>query len=114
MMAVSSDVSGSVSEWLDPAQRLALKVLPVFTSLMVNTAPRGMVLLPQSNQSRDSVAGTAEEAEPLKYLTPFGYADGASVMGDEKLQIGYLATGAVMAAVGVALAYWKYTRKDIQ
>ncbi len=60
------------------------------------------------------LSNLTEDAKPLKYLTPFGYADGASVMGDEKLQIGYLATGAVMAAVGVALAYWKYTRKDIQ
>ena len=51
-IAVSSEVRGSVSMWLEPDQRTASKVLPVLTSLMVNLAFLGITLVTlSSNQS---------------------------------------------------------------
>lgn len=59
------------------------------------------------------IANMTKSAEPLKYLTPFAYTDGAYVSEHGALQAEYLAVGAVLAALGVALAFWRYQRKDI-
>ena len=59
------------------------------------------------------VANLTEQAEFLKYLTPFGYADGAYVMKHAALQGKYLAVGGVMTLVGLLIAYGVYTKKDI-
>ena len=59
------------------------------------------------------VANLTEQAEFLKYLTPFGYADGAYVLKQESLQAEYLAVGGVMALAGLLTAYAVYTKKDI-
>lgn len=59
------------------------------------------------------VSNLTEDAEFLKYVTPFGYTDGAAIIADGAIKCEYLAVGAVFAAVGVALAFWKYGKKDI-
>ncbi len=59
------------------------------------------------------ISNMTKSAEPLKYLTPFSYTDGAYVAEHGSLQIEYLAVGAVLSALGVALAFWQYRRKDI-
>jgi ABC-2 type transport system permease protein len=59
------------------------------------------------------LANLTEDLKFLKYITPFGYADGAYIIPEKALEIKYLAVGIVIAAVGIAAAYWKYTRKDI-
>ncbi len=58
------------------------------------------------------VANLTEKAEWLKYVTPFGYADGAQIMTDG-LDAGMLAAGMAYAALGIAAAYIWYLRKDI-
>ncbi len=60
------------------------------------------------------VANISESAEFLKYITPFGYAEGADILDKISLDIGKLMLGMAFTVIGIALAYWKYTRKDIQ
>ena len=59
------------------------------------------------------IANITESASFLKDLTPFGYCDGAEIASSGSLDFKRLAIGAVFFAVGVAAAYWNYTRKDI-
>ncbi len=59
------------------------------------------------------IANITESASFLKDLTPFGYCDGAEIASSGSLDLKRLAVGAIFFAVGVAAAYWNYTRKDI-
>ena len=59
------------------------------------------------------IANITESASFLKDLTPFGYCDGAEIASSGSLDFKRLAIGAAFFAVGVAAAYWNYTRKDI-
>ena len=59
------------------------------------------------------LANLTEELEFLKYISPFGYADGAHIIPEGSLEIKYLAVGIVISAIGIFAAYWKYTKKDI-
>lgn len=59
------------------------------------------------------IANISEKAEFLKYITPFGYADGADIVADVTLDGGLVAFGMLFGALGIAAAYWKYCRKDI-
>ena len=59
------------------------------------------------------VANITEAAEFLKYITPFGYCEGADILADGCLDGGLLAFGLTLGAAGIAAAYLKYCRKDI-
>lgn len=59
------------------------------------------------------LANLSEELEFLKFITPFGYTDGAYIIPEKAWELPYLATGLAFAALGIAVAYWQYTRKDI-
>jgi len=59
------------------------------------------------------VANLTEEAEVLKYVTPFGYTDSAYIINEHALKGEYLAVGAVLTVIGISAAYWKYRKKDI-
>ena len=61
----------------------------------------------------DLIANLAEKAEWLHYVTPFGYTSGGSIL-NEGLNWPLIALGMLYAAVGVALAYGWYLRKDIR
>ena len=60
------------------------------------------------------IANLTDKAEFLKYITPFGYADGATVLSRVSLDGVRIAVGMAFAAAGIVLAYWKYNRKDIR
>lgn len=60
------------------------------------------------------VANISESAEFLKYITPFGYAEGADIVADVSLDMNKVLIGMCFCVIGVAAAYWKYCRKDIQ
>ena len=60
------------------------------------------------------IANISKSARFIKYLTPFGYCDGADICTAGKLNAGMIAIGAAVCAAGIAAAYWKYCRKDIQ
>lgn len=59
-------------------------------------------------------ANISKSAEFLKYITPFGYAEGADILANNSLDVKMLLPGILYAAVGIGAAYWKYCRKDIQ
>ena len=60
------------------------------------------------------IANIADSAEFLKYITPFGYCEGADIVSNGSLDWTMTAVGAVMGAVGIIAAYLKYTKKDIR
>ncbi|MBR3811579.1 MAG: ABC transporter permease subunit [Agathobacter sp.] len=59
------------------------------------------------------IANMTESAEVLKYITPFAYCDGADIVENGTLDITLVAIGMSLATCGVAIAYAKYTKKDI-
>lgn len=59
------------------------------------------------------VANITESAEFLKYITPFGYCEGADIVADGCLDGGLVVVGLVFGAIGIAVAYQQYCRKDI-
>lgn len=59
------------------------------------------------------IANLTEDAEFLKFITPFSYTDGADIISSGALKGGYLAVGAAFAVIGVVLAFVKYNKKDI-
>ena len=59
------------------------------------------------------VANISEQAEFLKYITPFGYADGADIVSDLCLSWEKVAAGMCLGVLGILCAYVKYCRKDI-
>ena len=60
------------------------------------------------------IANLTDKADVLKFFTPFGYADGAEILSRSAIHGPRLLVGMAFAAAGVALAYWKYCRKDIR
>ena len=59
------------------------------------------------------VANIADKAEFLKYITPFGYTEGADIVSSGSLNTAMVLAGMVYAVIGIAAAYLKYSRKDI-
>lgn len=59
------------------------------------------------------VANITESAEFLEYITPFGYTDGADIVADGCLDGIKITIGLLIGALGVVLAYLKYSKKDI-
>lgn len=60
------------------------------------------------------VANITESAKDLKYLTPFGFAEGADIITNVDLEWKMVAVNIVFAIIGVGVAYWKYNKKDIR
>ena len=60
------------------------------------------------------ISNMTESAKFLKYITPFGYCDGADIIVGGKLDAGLITTGMLFACIGVTAAYWRYNRKDIR
>ena len=59
------------------------------------------------------IANIAPSVEFLKYITPYAFCDGASIVGEGKLDMIKVGIGLVLGALGIAAAYWKYENKDI-
>jgi len=60
------------------------------------------------------VANISESADFLKYITPFGYAEGADIVANVALDGKMIGIGMIVAVLGIFAAYMKYTKKDIQ
>ena len=60
------------------------------------------------------IANISESAEFLKFVTPFGYAEGSDIITNVSLDAGLLVLGVIYGAAGIAAAYLKYCRKDIE
>ena len=59
------------------------------------------------------VANIADVADFLKYITPFGYCEGADIVSNGSLDGTLVAIGAVIGIAGIIIAFVKYTKKDI-
>lgn len=59
------------------------------------------------------ISNMTDHAGFLKYITPFGYCDGADLLAGGGLNAGYAAVGILLACIGAASAYWRYRKKDI-
>lgn len=59
------------------------------------------------------IANIADVAEFLKYITPFGYCEGADIVTNGRLDSIMIAVGTVIGIGGVMIAYLKYMKKDI-
>ena len=59
------------------------------------------------------VANITESAEFLRYITPFGYANGTEIVTEVTLDAKLIFIGMVYAIAGIVVAYWKYSKKDI-
>lgn len=59
------------------------------------------------------IANIADAAEFLKYITPFGYCEGADIVSNGSLDITLVAIGLAIGIIGIIIAYLKYTKKDI-
>ncbi len=60
------------------------------------------------------IANITETAKFLKYITPFGYCDGADIIENGSLNGTMLAVGMIFFIIGIAAAYLKYIKKDIR
>lgn len=59
------------------------------------------------------LSNLTEEAEFLKYLTPFAFANGSDIIADHALKAEYLAVGMGLSAAAVIAAFIRYRKKDI-
>ena len=59
------------------------------------------------------ISNISESAKGLKYITPFAYCEGATIVSDLKLDAVKIAIGMAFCAAGIAAAYINYTKKDI-
>ena len=59
------------------------------------------------------IENITDKAEFLKYITPFGYAEGTDIVTDGCIDTGYLIPGMIYCIAGIAAAYVIYCRKDI-
>lgn len=59
------------------------------------------------------IANLIQETKFLKYITPFGYTEGADIISEHVINCRYLAVGMLFAAVGIFIAFRKYGGKDI-
>ena len=59
------------------------------------------------------VANLTEDAEFLKYITPFGYTEGGDIVSNSAINGKYLAIGMAFAAAAIIAGFVKYRKKDI-
>ncbi|MBQ7455179.1 MAG: ABC transporter permease subunit [Clostridia bacterium] len=59
------------------------------------------------------LANLTDQAEFLRYVTPFAYADSTVIVSGGAIPVKYLLPGVAYALAGVAAAFGKYNKKDI-
>ena len=59
------------------------------------------------------LSNLTEEAEVLKYITPFAYCEGSYIVENKALDIPYITVGGGLTAIALIAGFWYYRRKDI-
>ena len=59
------------------------------------------------------IANITDKASFLKYITPFGYCNGADIVTKGAMNAAMVIIGIAIGAAGISAACLKYTRKDI-
>ena len=60
------------------------------------------------------IANISDSAQFLKYITPFGYAEGADIVANISLDVKLVLLGILYGIIGIAAAYVRYCKKDIR
>ena len=60
------------------------------------------------------ISNITESAEFLKYITPFGYCEGADIVSEGCIDLKMAGIGIIFGLIGILAGYVKYTRKDLQ
>lgn len=60
------------------------------------------------------LSNITEEAEFLKYITPFALTDSSYILQNHALKAEYLAIGAAISAAAVVAAFIRYSKKDLK
>ena len=59
------------------------------------------------------IANMTDHAKFLKYITPFGYCEGADIIAGKRCDPRYIAVAILFSCIGIAAAYWRCLTKDI-
>ena len=59
------------------------------------------------------IANISDKAEFVKYITPFGFSDGADIITSGEIDAVMVSIGMALGIAGIIAAYVKYTKKDI-
>lgn len=59
------------------------------------------------------IANISDSAKFLKYITPFGYTEGADIVSNASLDTGLVLLGMLYCVIGIGVAFMKYCKKDI-
>ena len=59
------------------------------------------------------VCNMTEQAEFLLYITPYAYAEASNIISEGKLDTVLIVIGIIIAVIGAAVGFIKYTKKDI-
>ena len=60
------------------------------------------------------IANISDSAQFLKYITPFGYAEGSDIVTNVGLDVTLVLLGILYGVIGIAAAYVRYCKKDIR
>lgn len=60
------------------------------------------------------IVNISEKAKALKYITPFGYAEGSEIVSSGRIDLFLVILGMIYTAAGIGAAYYWYCKKDIQ
>lgn len=69
--------------------------------------------LPVAMYALNLIANMTERAKGLKYVTPFGYCEGADIIAQGRLDTRSIAIGMLMLCLGLVLGYGRYCTKDM-
>ncbi len=59
------------------------------------------------------VCNMTEQAEFLRYITPYAYSEASNIISEGKLDTVLIVIGIIIAVIGAAVGFVKYTKKDI-
>lgn len=60
------------------------------------------------------ISNISDSAKPLKYITPFGYTEGADIVTNGSLDAKLIILGMAYTAACIGISYFKYCKKDIR
>lgn len=55
----------------------------------------------------------SKQMEFLRYITPYAYAEASNILSEAKLEPELILIGVILTLAGIAVSYFKYTKKDI-
>lgn len=59
------------------------------------------------------IANISDRASFLRFITPFSYADAATIISESQIDPVLIGVGIVLSVIAVVLSFWRYNNKDI-